>query len=117
MTDNLELVWVQNLRSFIRDQVGFGDEWRDIFVERLDATVADNRRLQEALAAAEARITETRKKALEEAARAAYAFPSYVLGALQTDEDGVLLPGSPYDRGRYEAYRAIRSISNEDAPK
>jgi hypothetical protein len=60
MSEQLELVWVQNLRSFIRGQVGFGDEWRDIFVERLDATVADNMRLQEALAAAETERDEAR---------------------------------------------------------
>ncbi|MBT1154312.1 hypothetical protein J1C56_01770 [Aminobacter anthyllidis] len=66
-----ELVWVQNLRSFIRGQVGFGDEWRDIFVERLDATVADNTRLQEALAAAEAE----RDAALEELGKVIMACP------------------------------------------
>lgn len=67
-------------------------------------------------AAALRRSTETdkpgaREAALEEAAKVAYSDPHYVSNPRDVDEHGLLLPGSPYDRGRYDASRAIRALS------
>lgn len=80
------------------------------YVRSMTALPTDNTSLSSLLA-------ETREKALEEAARAAYSCPHYVIGGLDTDADGVLLPGSPYDRGRYDAYRAIRSLKTDEVQK
>jgi hypothetical protein len=52
--------------------------------------------------------------ALEEAAKAAYSpmTQRYVAGN-ERDENGFLAPGSPYDRGRYDAAAAIRALIKE----
>ncbi len=39
-------------------------------------------------------------------AKVAYSEPSYIAG-FETGEQGRLKPGSPYDRGRYDAAQAI----------
>lgn len=36
-----------------------------------------------------------------------YRVPSYVVGGFDRDDSGVVLPGSPYDRGRYDARKAV----------
>jgi hypothetical protein len=74
-----------------------------------------HRLLHEAIAEIE-RLSRSRNDVISECAIAAYSCPAYVLGRLETDEDGVLMPGSPYDRGRYDAYRAIRAMLARPAP-
>ena len=59
-----------------------------------------------------------RDMALEEAAVAAYESPAYVTfknGEVAEDSDGRLMPGSPYDRGRYDAAAAIRALKGSAA--
>lgn len=51
-----------------------------------------------------------RRKALEEAASVAYTTPEYVAG---WGSDGAMIPGSPYDRGRFDAAAAIRALKKE----
>lgn len=51
---------------------------------------------------------------VERCARAAYSDPHYMVGNFDVDADGIPLPGSPYDRGRYDAAKAIRSLSQRD---
>lgn len=45
---------------------------------------------------------------------AAYDLPSYGKfsgGTIATDQTGLAIPGSPYDRGRYEARQAIEALT------
>lgn len=58
----------------------------------------------------EENIDGIRREAIEEAARVAYNNPHYVMNALETDADGWLMPGSPYDRGRYDAAKEILKL-------
>lgn len=55
-----------------------------------------------------------RAEVLEEAMAAAYspATQQYIAGNEQ-DADGLYPPGSPYDRGRYEARAAIRKLKEK----
>lgn len=55
-----------------------------------------------------------RAHALEEAAKVAYspAAQKYVAGN-ERDKNGLLQPGSPYDRGRYDAAAAIRALKEK----
>jgi hypothetical protein len=46
---------------------------------------------------------------LEAAAKVAYPDPLYMAGN-DRDENGNLAPGSPYDRGRYDAAKDIRAL-------
>ncbi len=48
------------------------------------------------------------------AVEVAYSRPLYVISLTETDETGKLFPGSPYDRGRYEAAQAIASLEVRD---
>ncbi len=48
---------------------------------------------------------------LEEAAKVAYPDPLYMAGN-DRDENGNLAPGSPYDRGRYDAAKDIRALKD-----
>jgi hypothetical protein len=52
------------------------------------------------------------RKALADAAVAAYDEPHY-LGpeGMERGADGLLPPGSPYDRGRYDARKAVEKIA------
>lgn len=59
------------------------------------------------LAIAPALIARGRAMGLEEAASAAYTTPEYVAG---WNSDGAMIPGSPYDRGRFDAAAAIRAL-------
>jgi hypothetical protein len=64
-------------------------------------------------AAADAGVREAlREAALKEAMNAAYSSPHY-LGSegMTPDADGLLQPGSPYDRGRYDARKAIAALA------
>lgn len=64
------------------------------------------------LAAAEAR---GREAGLREAAAVAYKVPEYI-NSFEPDELGRLQPGSPYDRGRYDAANAILSLIGTPPP-
>jgi hypothetical protein len=48
---------------------------------------------------------------LEAAAKVAYPDPLYMAGN-DRDENGNLSPGSPYDRGRYNAAKDIRALKD-----
>lgn len=67
---------------------------------------------ESALATARAELEAAREAEQEACAKAAYPGPDYVCagpnGFLE-DERGDLMPGSPYDRGRYDAACAIRA--------
>lgn len=67
--------------------------------------------LRDRATAAERKLEEARK-ALERAATAAYGEPHY-LGpeGMERGADGLLPPGSPYDRGRYDARKAVEKIA------
>lgn len=49
-----------------------------------------------------------REAGMREAAGIAYSAPHYV-GGMGLDEFGVMPPGSPYDKGRHDAMKAILS--------
>lgn len=57
-------------------------------------------------------LTHTGADCVYRAMLAAYAEPHY-LGpeGMERGEDGVLPPGSPYDRGRYDARKAVEKIA------
>lgn len=76
--------------------------------ERMDVAKFDA--LVAALSTARA---EGRREGLREAATASYSSPEYV-ASLDRDGRGYLVPGSPYDRGRYEAAEAIRALSTKE---
>ena len=42
---------------------------------------------------------------------AAYTVPDYVQNFPEPDSDGLLQPGSPYDRGAYDARQRIRALA------
>jgi hypothetical protein len=48
---------------------------------------------------------------LDEVAKVAYPDPLYMAGN-DRDENGNLAPGSPYDRGRYDAAKDIRALKD-----
>jgi hypothetical protein len=48
---------------------------------------------------------------LEAAAKVAYPDPLYMAGN-DRDENGNLPPGSPYDRGRYDAAKDVRALKD-----
>jgi hypothetical protein len=50
------------------------------------------------------------RAAYERAAQVAYNFPHYAAFGDDPDENWLMRPGSPYDRGRYDAARAIRAL-------
>lgn len=69
--------------------------------------------------AADAGVREAlREDVLKEAMNAAYSSPHY-LGpdGVTPDADGLLQPGSPYDRGRYDARKAIAALLAKREPK
>lgn len=51
--------------------------------------------------------------AIERCAQVAYNFPHYASAFDDLDEHGQMRPGSPYDRGRYDAARDIRNLTKE----
>jgi glutathione S-transferase len=58
------------------------------------------------------RNLEEARKALEHAAVAAYDEPAYLSpDGMERGADGLLPPGSPYDRGRYDARKAVENIA------
>ena len=54
-------------------------------------------------------LAEARNEALDEAAAAAYGMPAYG-HTLNPDDLGRIKPGSPYDRGGYDAANAILAL-------
>lgn len=104
LTAEAERVLRENLASFDAE-VAFelendgerADLWTDI-----DVPVKSLRALLDELS----RL----RKALADAAVAAYDEPHY-LGPGGMDGDGLLPPGSPYDRGRYDARKAVEKIA------
>jgi hypothetical protein len=70
---------------------------------------ADVDKVVSALRAAERR---GRIAGLREAADMAYSVPSYCVGALEVDDDGIHLPGSPRDGGAYDARKRITARAN-----
>lgn len=103
---------------------------RDAQVERLGTELARHRDLagfehtklvdyrlaaEDRAEAAEATLAEMRvelDRVLKEAAVAAYSEPFY-LGpeGMNPGPDGLLPPGSPYDRGRYDARKAVEVLA------
>jgi hypothetical protein len=91
-------------------------DWSDIPDDALIPAVP---LLREAAAALAATLEENRRlvEALANAAVAAYAEPHY-LGpeGMERGTDGLLQPGSPYDRGRYDARKAIEALATQPTP-
>jgi hypothetical protein len=58
-------------------------------------------------------LVRVRNQALDDAAAVAYSMPAYCHG-FDPDELGRLKPGSPYDRGRYEAANAILALKEDE---
>lgn len=79
----------------------------------IEQTGQDIFEMADKLEAAEEANKRLRAETIEECAKVAYNFPHYVNGDFsQRDEEGLMLPGSPYDRGRYDARKAIRSLAD-----
>jgi hypothetical protein len=69
------------------------------------------------IAAVAAARREAREAALEEAEAAAYGMPDYAQhkpgGGVAKDAEGRYLPGSPFDRGAYEAAQRIARLRSK----